>query len=207
MATLEKYRPLKDVVLLGYYRNGEDEVVPFWMSIRYFNQLIIIAWRYVKRNDKAHDVLSEVALKLIEATPDQREDILKLFEEKVKVSLSVKVRHKAIDLYRKDKHYLAGQSEEDIITQIEQQYYEEFLPALEAKDQIELVRQAFIEKKYTTTDLKMIDLLLIHGSGKLKHIAKELEVNVQEARVIRQRVMRRAKRILLKINQPYGKAS
>ena len=206
MAELEQYKPLEDAVLLGYYHKGENKVVPFWLSVRYFDYLILIAWKHLRRDDKAQDALSEVSLKLIEVKPKQRKGVLKIISGKVEASLVRKVKSKAIDLYRKDKPLLSGKSDEDIVLLIEQHSYEEFLPGLEARDQFERLKEIF-RRKYEAVDVIMIDLLLAYGSGKLKPIAQEMELEVEEARKIRQRVMRRAKRILLQINQPYAKAS
>ena len=206
MVELNKYDILKDIVLLKYYRRGDDKVVHFWMAYRYFNNLLFHALAYLKEREAARDALGDVRLKLIEVKYPSREGMLKLIDGTVKVSLRKKVRSRAIDIYRKEKPYYTGKTDEEIILLIEEKSYESFLPGLIAKNQINLLKKNF-EERYDETDIKMVDLLLAYGSGKLKPIAKSLGVNVKEARVIRQRVIRRAKRILLNINKPYGKAS
>ena len=193
---MKKYLYHKDPELVGWYVEGNDEVVYFWVRVRYLKWLLPTA-RYISRDDQqADDVLSNVVFKLIKAEQNERTQKVWLKDNEVRVCMKVWVKREAIDSYRKSKkmHYESAQEGDASIISL-QVYDQMILDEMIAREMEAFFRAELAKKLDRPEDLLMFDLLIKHGFGKLEVLAKDMNLSKNEARVIKQRVKRNLMRI------------
>jgi DNA-directed RNA polymerase specialized sigma24 family protein len=199
---MKKYSYREDPELLGLYVDNNDEVVYFWIHIRYLKWLLPTA-RYISRDDQqADDVLSNVVFKLIKAAQSERPQKIWLTNNEVRVCMKVWVKREAIDTYRKNKkmHYENVQEGDASVLSL-QGYDQMILDEIIAREMETLFRAELAKRLNRPEDLLMFDLLIKHGFGKLEALAEDMDLSKNEARVIKQRVKRNLLRIKKRIQE------
>lgn len=176
--------------LKAYYQ-GENEPVADWFLVFYTNYLHAVAWRILEHEENVRDVLSEVALKLIELNVAERPIKFRVKNDNIKGALAMRVRNASYDFVKRKRPDLSGEIPENPDSQ-------DLAIIMTNKDCVERLLH-YLENNGMEKEAALLKLLETYGSGHLNEIAKEMEMTTEEVRVLQQRFKRNAKKFLINI--------
>lgn len=189
-----------DQELLNRYHQGDNEPVGIWIWIKYTKPLLIRTRRYSTNNEEDRDVLQDICVDLIEIMPDERKE--KFNPKNLLGYLLQIVKNKSIDKFRKEKPDIYQSTDpDDFAIHIKQELYpdnssKEFINAF--LDQVDESLRADGRED----DRNTLAVLREFGPGRREAIAEALDLDINTARVRKQRLMRYIKRFkLLTIEQ------
>ncbi len=179
-------------LVLEYYKCNNEPVGELIRN-RYYPSLMATAYRILKSNHDANDVIQELALKLCTLLCPLRRLKFKPKPDNVGYALRLRAKSLASDLHRKKKrqprtqtpeeHTLFYDPEKDLLQQ-------RFANSRLLDCVMQKLREAGWEREANYLEL------ILEGK-KLKEIAHDLGMDRDEARKCRQKALRQAKRIIL----------
>jgi RNA polymerase sigma factor, sigma-70 family len=182
---------LSDWELIQLYYEGKDEPVGIWID-RHYGYFIFKGYQKYPVRATVEDAIQDVAQKMIGDKTETRRQKFKPANKNIKGAIWMRVKNRIIDLYRAEhrvvtvsiteQHDVAEEQQDHSL----QEWFEEKRAILmNYKSQLPLDEQRFL------------DLMFLHGFGKLKPIVDQLGITAKEGRTIKQRIVRKISRSIL----------
>lgn len=182
---------LSDWELIHLYYEGKDEPVGIWID-RHYKYFIIKGYQKYPVRATVEDAIQDVAQKMIGDKTETRRQKFKPANKNIKGAIWMRVRNRIIDLYRAEhrvsivsiteQHDRADEKEEDSLVEW---FNEKKAIVMTYKTQLPPEEQKFL------------DLMFLHGFGKLKPVVDQLGITTKEGRTIKQRIVRKISRSIL----------
>lgn len=173
------------------YHEGEDKPVGIWIT-RHYEYLSFKGYQQYPISATVEDAIQDVAQKMLSDNKEQRRQRFKPVKKNIKGAIWVRLKSQLIDLYRveKRKKTISISQQHDIPDQEKEDPLENLFVSQE-----ELLMKA--KNELSADEQKFLELMLLHGFGKLKPITSELGISIEEGRVTKQRITRKIKRFIL----------
>ncbi len=185
-----------DWVLVTQYHQGSDDAIAALFQ-KYSTKLYRKALSILSNHHDAEDCVQEVLIQLLSFSPKERASRFKSNPSGVLPSLYMRVRNKAIDIWRKNQRKSLKtpliSEKTDMLTMIESR-------ADTDKDTLELIFQKElleICKDCLKQEEEQIYLQLFLRGYDRNSIAQEMKKDCNGIKVLRQRVMRRIQRNII----------
>lgn len=180
-----------DGELLPEYYFGKNEPVGIWID-RNFKALLFTGFKITREKSMIQDGIQDVAVILCEYKKEERPERFDVNQGNVQGALRRRLRFRLIDIVRSNVR------RRELIDVNKVMFHP---PEVEndTEDFFEMNREKLEEYKKTLPpeEQQFLDSMQKHGFGKLAPIAKELGIDKNKARTIRQRIRRKIKRNLV----------
>lgn len=180
--------------LVSQYHQGNDYAIATLFQT-HFKSLYLYAYKFLSHEQDAEDCIQEVLLQLLKVDVAQRNYKLRSNPENVLASIRMRIRNKAIDIWRKNKRKAtnaidASNDGSDYLISLENKDHD--VLSMIFKRELEVMCFDALQR---ADEIEYLDLFL-EGYDR-SSISNVMGFDTIQIKVLRQRVMRKIKRNLL----------